>query len=71
MPYIHVDIDDVFSEVDDDDLMAEVKARNINLSGVSKSLEQILETIWLKRREGKDYSKDLDDLIYAGTGKII
>ncbi len=71
MPYIHVDIDDVFSEVDDDDLIAEVKARNINLSGVSKSLEQILETIWLKRREGKDYSKDLDDLIYAGTGKII
>ena len=71
MPYIHVDIDDVFSEVDDDDLMAEVKARNINLSGVSKSLEQILETIWLKRREGKDCSKDLDDLIYAGTGKII
>jgi hypothetical protein len=71
MPYIHVDIDDIFSEVDDDDLMAEVKARNLNLSGVSKSLEQILETIWLKRREGKDYSKDLDDLIYAGTGKII
>jgi len=71
MPYVHVDIDDVFSEVDDDDLMAEVKARNLNLCGVSKSLEQILEIIWLKRREGEDYSKDLDDLIYAGTGKII
>jgi hypothetical protein len=67
MPYIHVDID----EIDDEELMAEVKARNLNLSGASKSLEQILETIWLKRREGKDYSKDLDDLIYAGTGKII
>jgi hypothetical protein len=71
MPYVHVDVDDILSEVDDDDLMAEVKARNLNLSGVSKSLEQILEIIWLKRREGKDYSKDLDDLIYAGTGKII
>jgi len=71
MPYVHVDIDDILSEVDDDDLMAEVKARNLNLSGVSRSLEQILETIWLKRRERKDYSKDLDDLIYAGTGKII
>lgn len=71
MPYVHVDVDDILSEVDDDDLMAEVRARNLNTSGVSKSLEQILETIWLKRREGKDYSRDLDDLIYAGTGKII
>jgi len=71
MPYVHVDVDDILSEVDDNDLMAEVKARNLNFSGVSKSLEEILETIWLKRREGKDYSKDLDDLIYAGTGKII
>ena len=71
MPYVHVDVDDILSEVDDDDLMAEVRARNLNTSGVSKSLEEILETIWLKRREGKDYSKDLDDLIYVGTGKII
>ena len=71
MPYVHVDVDDILSEVDDDDLVAEVRARNLNTSGVSKSLEEILETIWLKRREGKDYSKDLDDLIYAGTGKII
>ena len=71
MPYVHVDVDDILSEVDDDDLVAEVRARNLNTSGVSKSLEQILETIWLKRREGKDYSRDLDDLIYAGTGKII
>lgn len=71
MPYVHVDVDDILSEVDDDDLMAEVQARNLNLSGVSRSLEEILETIWLKRREGKDYSKDLDDLIYVGTGKII
>ena len=71
MPYVHVDVDDILSEVDDDDLVAEVRARNLNTSGVSKSLEQILETIWLKRREGKDYSKDLDDLIYVGTGKII
>ena len=71
MPYVHVDVDDILSEVDDDDLVAEVKARNLNISGVSRSLEQILETIWLKRREGKDYSRDLDDLIYAGTGKII
>jgi hypothetical protein len=71
MPYVHVDVDDILSEVDDDDLVAEVKARNLNISGVSRSLELILVTIWLKRREGKDYSKDLDDLIYAGTGKII
>ena len=71
MPYVHVDVDDILSEVDDDDLVAEVRARNLNTSGVSKSLEQILEIIWLKRREGKDYSKDLDDLIYVGTGKII
>jgi len=71
MPYVHVDVDDILSEVDDDDLMAEVRARNLNTSGVSRSLELILVTIWLKRREGKDYSKDLDDLIYAGTGKII
>jgi len=71
MPYVHVDVDDILSEVDDDDLVAEVRARNLSISGVSKSFDQILETIWLKRREGKDYSKDLDDLIYVGLGKII
>ena len=34
--------------------------------------KDLLEAIWLKRRMGRtDYQTELDQLIYAGLGKII
>jgi hypothetical protein len=69
MPYVSIDVDDVLNEIDDDDLLEEVKARSLQYG--SKEIEHLVTKIWMKRREGKDYEKELNDLIYAATGRII
>ena len=69
MPYVHVDVDDVLNKIDDDDILEEVKARGLQYG--SKEIEDLVTKIWMKRREGKDYEKELNDLIYAATGRII
>jgi hypothetical protein len=33
--------------------------------------KEILEVIYLKRRLGKDYQSELDQLIYTGLGKVL
>jgi hypothetical protein len=71
MAYITVDVD--LDQFDDEDLLDEVKHRNLSVSdyATSEQMNEIINTIWQKRREGKDYQKELDDLIYRGIGKII
>ena len=71
MAYITVDVD--LDQIDDDDLLDEVKYRNLSVSdyATSEQMNEIITAIWQKRREGKDYQKELDDLIYHGIGKIL
>jgi hypothetical protein len=69
MPYVSIDVDDVLSEIDDDDLLEEVEARGLQYG--SNEIENLVTKIWMKRREGKDYQKELNDLIYVATGRII
>lgn len=69
MPYVSIDVDDVLNEIDDDDLLEEVKARGLQYG--SNEIENLITKIWMKRREGKDYQKELNDLIYVATGRII
>ena len=71
MAYITVDVD--LDQIDDEDLLDEVKYRNLSVGdyATSKQLNEIITMIWQKRREGKDYQKELDDLIYHGIGKIL
>lgn len=71
MAYITVDVD--LDQFDDDDLLDEVKYRNLSVSdyATSEQMNEIITAIWQKRREGKDYQKELDDLIYHGIGKIL
>jgi hypothetical protein len=68
--YTEVEVDVDISEFDSEDLIEELESRSLGFA-VSESSKNLLETIWLKRREGRDYQYELDQLIYAGLGKIV
>jgi hypothetical protein len=71
---VDVDIDDIISDIDTDDLLDELKRRgaDYNTEGVDGDLNrEILENIHQKRRLGKDYQDDLNTLIYNVLGKIV
>lgn len=71
---VEVDVDVDLSEFDDDDLLDELESRGLDLNSKyidGDEVRSLLEKIYLNRRVGKDYEKDLDDLIYYGLGKIV
>lgn len=68
--YQEVEIDVDLSDFDTDDLIEELESRGSSVSDYGDGKE-LLTAIWLKRRVGQDYSKELDDLIYLGLGKIV
>lgn len=62
------------SDFDTDDLIEELENRgyDYNTSGVdADAMRELLEKIWLNRRTGKDYQKELDGLIYGVLGKVV
>jgi len=66
---VEVDVD--LSDFDTEDLIEELESRDeVRVSEFGNGKE-ILESIYEKRRLGKDYQTELDQLIYAGLGKII
>jgi hypothetical protein len=74
--YINVtaDVEVDLSDIDTDDLIDELetRGRDYNTNGVdSDEMRNLLETIWLNRRTGKDYQNELDKLIYGVLGKIV
>jgi hypothetical protein len=67
--YTEVDVD--ISEFDTEDLLEELEARgSFPLEG-SGAAKEIVEKIWMLRRYGKDYQRELDDLIYQVLDKIV
>jgi hypothetical protein len=63
---VEVDVDLV--DFDTDDLIDELENRGHMADTNSK---EIVESIYQKRRNGKDYQSELDQLIYAVLGKIV
>jgi len=61
-------------EFDTEDLIEELESRGVdyNTKGVDAyEMRELLEQIWLKRRNGRtDYQRDLDDLIWGVLGKM-
>ena len=68
--YTEVEVDVDLSDFDTEDLVEELESRG---SGVimGNGQETLLEKIYLLRREGKDYQRELDALIYSGLGRIV
>jgi hypothetical protein len=76
MPYVntYVEVDDVLDELSDDDLIKELKRRGYDYNTQfvdGEEMRQVLQTLYVKRRTGKDYQAELDQLIYGILGKII
>jgi hypothetical protein len=70
MAYMEVEVD--LESFSDDELMEEIKLRKLDQASViGEELEHLVTAIWLKRRVGVDYQKELDDLIYSVIGKIV
>ena len=68
--YKEVEIDVELTDFDDDDLLEELETRGLSVSTYGDN-KQLLETIWLKRRQGQAFDRELDQLIYAALGKVI
>ena len=61
---IEVDVD--LSDFDTEDLIEELELR-----GKELAVDNLIEKIWILRREGRDYQTELDQLIYKTLGKIV
>ena len=68
--YTEVEVDVDLSDFETDDLIEELESRGAGATDYGDGKE-ILETIWLKRRQGRDYQPELEQLIWLGLGKVI
>ena len=64
-----VDVD--LEDFDTDDLVEELERRGKGMEVGSRTGTELLTAIYLKRRLGQDYQRELDELIYVGLGKIV
>lgn len=69
--YTEVEVDVTLDDFDDYDLIEELERRGKGFEVNSETPTELLESIWLKRRQGQDYQRDLDELIYVALGKIV
>lgn len=71
---VRVYVDDVLEELDDGELIEELERRrsDYNTKDINAdAMRELLETIWQKRRTGKQFDSELDQLIYGVLGKVI
>ena len=69
--YTEVEVDVELHEFDTDDLVEELEKRGLGFEVASQSGTELLNAIYEKRRLGKDYQRELDELIYVGIGRIV
>jgi hypothetical protein len=68
--YTEVEVDVDLSDFDTDDLIEELESRGSAVTDYGDGKE-VLQSIFEKRRMGKDYQSDLDQLIWLGLGKFV
>jgi len=69
--YTEVEVDIDMSDFDTEDLLDELESRGSLPPDVPGDSKDLLEAIWLRRRNGQDYDQLLDKLIYNVTGHVI
>jgi hypothetical protein len=67
--YVEVDVD--LDDFDDDDLIEELEKRGKGFEVTGEKPTELVTQIYLNRRLGKDYQRELDELIYVAIGKIV
>jgi hypothetical protein len=68
--YTEVEVDVDLSDFETDDLLEELESRGSGVVDYGDGKEVLL-SIYEKRRLGKDYQSELDQLIWLGLGKIV
>jgi len=68
--YTEVEVDVSLEDFATEDLVEELELRGSGTVDIGNGKE-LLEKIYLLRREGRDYQRELDELIYAGLGRIV
>ena len=64
---VDVDLDDFA----DEDLIDELEKRGLGAEVPESTATELITSIYLKRRLGKDYQIELEQLIYQTIGKIV
>ena len=64
---VEVDLDDFA----DEDLIDELEKRGLGAEVPESTATELITSIYLKRRLGKDYQTELEQLIYQTIGKIV
>ena len=74
MPYRYVtaEVEVDLADFDTDDLREELENRGVSIGpDYSPDSLELLTTIWERRRLGRDYQQELDQLIYNVLGKTL
>jgi hypothetical protein len=74
MKYVTTEVEVDLSDFDTEDLIEELESRGMDYNTKhvdGEEMRVLLETIWQKRRLGKDYQQELDGLIRGVLGKVI
>jgi len=71
--YTEVEVDVDLSDFETDDLIEELESRGQSMGNGTGPYDskELVEQIWMRRRNGQDYNYLLDQLIYNVTGRII
>ena len=70
--YIETEVDVDLSYFETDDLLDELASRSSLPPGVDDNAKELVEKIWLKRRQGNNnYQEELDQLIYQVLGHVV
>lgn len=69
--YTEVEVDVGLEDFDDDDLIDELERRGKTLEVADSSGTELVEMIYQKRRLGQTFERELEELIYIVTGKIV
>lgn len=68
--YTEVEVDVNLSDFDTDDLLEELESRGAGVTDHGDGKE-VLQSIYEKRRVGRDYQTELDQLIWLGLGRVV
>jgi hypothetical protein len=69
--YTEVEVDVDISDFETDDLLEELESRGALPPESNEDAKELIEKIWTLRRYGKDYQRELNELIYYTLGKIV
>jgi hypothetical protein len=68
--YITTEVEVELTDFDTDELIEELESRGAGTLDSGDGRE-VLNTIYEKRRSGKDYQTELNQLIWLGLGRIV